>query len=82
MINVLKKWVTPQGPSALEEAERELKIAECEFLKILEKVDYYIAMAEYGECTVRRLREVISQKDVLAMPYGEDTAGQPQSRMH
>jgi len=68
MLKYLKSFVTPKLPSALEEAERELKIAECEFLKILEKVDYYIAMAQYGECTIRRLREVLRTKDVLAIP--------------
>jgi hypothetical protein len=81
MFKELRSILLPGLPSALDEAERELKLAEREFLEVITKVDYYMAMVECHESRIRRLREVIGTKNVLA---GMSGCGEimPEIKMH
>ena len=66
MLRYLKNLMAPELPSAIHEAERDLRLAECEHLKVMEKLEYYLNMAEYKAMHISRLREVIRTNDVLA----------------
>ena len=72
MLKCLKNLVTPELPSAIHEAERDLRLAECEYLKVVEKLEYYLNMAEYKAMHISRLREVIRANDVLAGLEAQD----------
>ena len=72
MLNALKKMLKPELPTVMAEAERELKDAELEFLRVSTKVDYYISLVECHASRIRRLRETLKTHNVLASPDCED----------
>ena len=80
MLNALKKMLKPELPTVMAEAERELKDAEREFLRISTKVDYYISLVACHANRISRLREALKTQNVLALPDDEEVIGQP--RLH
>lgn len=77
MFKALKKILTAEPPTAMSEAERELREAEREFLIVSSRVEYYIALSECHDARIRRLRMVLKTQDVLEMPdYEEELLSQ------
>ncbi len=81
MFNAIKKILKPELPSIMAEVERELHEAEREFLHVMTKADYYIAMTECHASRVHRLREALKTQNVLAMPDMEEQFQEVKARV-